>query len=342
MKADGREAAAFSRASVLPAIQTRGDVLKVSPRSSEDIAAPKVNRVAVLKPTPPRQSSTSPRAALTGVSHILQQEGGKAFVTLAESLTCTAEHNRFIGVHSAEDKRSAFECVTIPPITVWSFLSGLSQMVPIATMEHWYATACLIDRLCIYTNTPLTPWNIHRIILVSFTVALSEGSRNNYLSTIARAGGVSIQDMHDMVATFESYHIAETVSRRHMKKIAQFLSKPVPLCKRLFEMRGGSVATVLGMLSLSSSRCKLFAAKSFGDLHVSVDQEDTSSGTSCVTSGSANSNSSRTALTSPTHQTASGTPTSGRMTVRQLSPTYSRTTDRAAALLSSAEEGKSA
>eukprot|EP01061_Rhynchopus_euleeides_P016589 TRINITY_DN27900_c0_g1_i1.p1 TRINITY_DN27900_c0_g1~~TRINITY_DN27900_c0_g1_i1.p1 ORF type:complete len:398 (+),score=126.27 TRINITY_DN27900_c0_g1_i1:417-1610(+) len=298
-----------------------------------------------------RLGQRSPRrpSQLPGVSRLLEQEGGKTLITLAETLTSTAEHNRSVGVHSAKDARSVFECVTVPPISIWSFINSVSQMVPVASVDHWLVTGCLIDRLCIYTNTPLTPWNIHRVILVSFTIAMQEDVRTNYLSTIARAGGVAVQDMHDMIVTFEGYKIPETVSSRMMKKVRQFLSKPVPLCKRLHEMQGGCVATLLGTSALSSSRSKLMAAKNFPSELTVVTEADADAGVSspsssarCSTTTSSgegtSGNSSPSALISPTQgTTASGTPTSSRATLKQLSPSHPRTTaERAAVLLSSA------
>ena len=232
-------------------------------------------RKSLPAPHVPSQGRSS-KLLLPALDAVVGADGVKVLATLAETLTSTAEYNRYTGQHTADDDRSVFECVTIPPITVWRFVEVLCGMVPITSVEHWYITACLVDRLCISSATPLTPWNQHRILLVCFAIALPEQYRRKYLPLIAAAGGVTDSDMDEMIATFHKWGIPEGLSTRQHKKVALSLATPTPVCSRLlnFDAARLQVATLLGQSSvMSSTRLRMMKAKRFSeDLSVSTEQ----------------------------------------------------------------------
>eukprot|EP01064_Diplonema_japonicum_P028189 TRINITY_DN4266_c2_g1_i1.p1 TRINITY_DN4266_c2_g1~~TRINITY_DN4266_c2_g1_i1.p1 ORF type:complete len:258 (+),score=16.06 TRINITY_DN4266_c2_g1_i1:103-876(+) len=161
---------------------------------------------------------------------------------LAELLATTSEFNRRRGVHEKEDQRSVFECISVPPITIWTFIKNLH-----AFGGDWVVTTILIDRICKEGAIPLTPWNVHRVVLVCYAA-----STDRELSkSLCTAGGVTqgdMEEMHSVLTNLLSGNLSVTHS--HIKNVQQNFARHIPQHERLYANWGALLSTPL--LSRSS------------------------------------------------------------------------------------------
>ena len=156
---------------------------------------------------------------------------------LADLITATAEMNRRVGKHDSCDSRSMFECVSIPPISIFQFGKGLAKLN--FHSEVWYHTAVLIDRSCIVGDMPLTPWNSHRVLLACLLVALKALDTNDVTvdlnSELSRLGGVSPLDLNEMEATLLNLiEFNTSISQHHILRAAKYIRKPRPQYRRIY------------------------------------------------------------------------------------------------------------
>eukprot|EP01059_Diplonema_ambulator_P016521 TRINITY_DN28106_c0_g1_i1.p1 TRINITY_DN28106_c0_g1~~TRINITY_DN28106_c0_g1_i1.p1 ORF type:complete len:289 (+),score=52.10 TRINITY_DN28106_c0_g1_i1:91-867(+) len=187
-----------------------------------------------------KRSTQIPKLELDGLSRSSagSSEGGQGWRSgegslfslpmLAELLTTTSEFNRRRGVHEKEDVRAVFECVSVPPITVWKFIKNLANVFE----GDWIATTILMDRVSREGSMPLTPWNVHRLLLVCYSMSTQDRSRHR--PTLAAAGGVPETDLKEMQHTILTI-LAENISitRWQIHNIQQNFARFIPQHERL-------------------------------------------------------------------------------------------------------------
>ncbi|KAJ9457319.1 hypothetical protein DIPPA_33452 [Diplonema papillatum] len=196
--------------------------------------------------------------------------------TMAELITTTAEFNRRSAPFSRSDMRSVFDCVSVPSITSWQFIRQVSHEIRMNDYakalgeDYWYTAFYLMDSLCNKGRMPLTPTNLHRVVLISVLAAVKEllqvtdphvcesccsGSEcsssssvaksveevaelpfRRLVSDVAAAGGVTDLDLSQMYSAFLQL-LGPSAARRATfvtERVARKLTRHKPQCKRLY------------------------------------------------------------------------------------------------------------
>eukprot|EP01062_Namystynia_karyoxenos_P010955 TRINITY_DN1391_c0_g1_i2.p1 TRINITY_DN1391_c0_g1~~TRINITY_DN1391_c0_g1_i2.p1 ORF type:complete len:250 (+),score=73.79 TRINITY_DN1391_c0_g1_i2:98-847(+) len=112
---------------------------------------------------------------------------------------CTA--NKALGsVHDGNDRRSYFDCIEVPDLSIKTYMMQLKTMRREAV---WPVALILADRYCRMADVPFNPHAMHRLVLVAFVVACKLCyDLCGTSGTTAPRGCVCLEDLNAMERQF--------------------------------------------------------------------------------------------------------------------------------------------
>lgn len=105
--------------------------------------------------------------------------------------------NDFIKTNNNLKINSIYESLYIPPINIEKYIIRLCKYTPNLSPFIWIHTLIIMDNICAKQKIAITNKNSHRIILVSFLLAM-KNYEDNYFSNrhLAKLGGITVNELN--------------------------------------------------------------------------------------------------------------------------------------------------